>query len=453
MKDKIKPMPAGETFGSAELPTVEAYLDHTYRKQQSRAPHALARLLLDPQPDRGVLHTPREIAQQPTLWRYTARLMQEHATNLGAFLEKTGLFEQPCRPNLILSGAGTSDYVGLSVSDLLRRRFRTSSSNWPTTRITAFPDAFLMPDQRYVLLHFARSGNSPESRAVLELALRQYGDTAWHVVITCNEDGDLARIARAHPDRVYLITLHEACNDRGLAMTSSFTSMVVAAQAVAYLDEMETFGALVERTARAGEHLMDHYAEAIYELATSDVNRAFYLGNADLLGAATESALKVQELTAGQVTAKGEDTLGFRHGPVSAVDDETLVCFYLSAEPYTQRYEMDVLAQYMPAFTEMGVRTVVVSGREREEELGGDPTWMSYDPDGLWQVPALHQVNVAVLFGQLFGMFASFRRGQNVDEPSVSKQLYSRTVQGVKLYDYDAAEDGNGHDAPGQGEG
>lgn len=417
----------------------QAVLD-AYLQAISETDTVLGRMLREPDPKRGVEHTPREIAQQPLLWRHTARQMKGHAPALLDFLARAGMYEGACRPHVVLTGAGTSDYVGLATGDLLRGHFATACSNWPTTRIIATPDAFFTRGQRYLVLHFGRSGNSPESKAVLQLGLKHHPDTVRHLVITCNEEGELAQVARAHPDQVYLVVLDDACNDRALAMTSSFTNMVVAAQSLAHLRAMDAFVDLVDRIAAAGEYLVETYADAIHELADPAIGRAFYVGNADLLGAAYESALKVQELTAGQVIAKGEDTLAFRHGPISAVDGDGLIAFFLSADPYTRRYETDVLHQYRASFRELGVRMVVVTDRLAGDEPGEGVLGIAYDPAGKARIPAFYQVNVAVLFGQLLGMFSAYRRGLNVDNPSVDKALYSRTVQGVNVYEYTDGE-------------
>lgn len=411
--------------------TLDSYLDEVGRQS-----HALARMVRNPEPENGLVYTPREIAQQPFLWRHTARQMKEHAPALKQFLEEAGLYDAADRSHVILTGAGTSDYVGLSVADLLRVHFRLPCSNWPTTRITAAPYAFFMKELRYVMLHCARSGNSPESSAVLDLALTHYPEKTRHVVITCNPEGRLARQAQALPEAIYPLVLHSACNDLGLAMTSSFSNMVVAGQAMAHLDDMDTFIDLIDRTAEAGELFIETYADDILQLASPELERVFYLGNNDLFGAATESALKVQELTVGEVTAKGEDTLAFRHGPISAVDERTMVCFFLSEDAYTRRYEADVLQQYQKAFRSMGVRTIVVAPRRPDVDLADGITVLTYDPEGAWGIPPFYQANLAVLFGQLFALFASYRRNLNVDDPSVQKALYSRTVQGVRLYEY-----------------
>ena len=416
-----------------------------YVEAFGRKRHALARLVARPDAERGTVHTPREIAQQPFLWRETACVMERHAPALQRLLSQAGLFDGACRPYMVLAGAGTSDYVGLALADLLRVCMSTPCFNWPTTRITASPAVFLREDgRRSIMLHFARSGNSPESKAALELALDHVRDAARHVVITCNEAGELARLAEANADDVHPIVLPEACNDKGLAMTSSFSNMVVAGQALCHLDDMGTFMELVDRTSEAAEFFMDTHADTIFDLAAPDLERVYYLGNNDLLGAATESALKAQELTGGQIASKGEDTLAFRHGPISAVDEHTMVCFFLSEDEHTRRYELDVLLQYQEAFREIGARTVVVAARAPEADLLDEVEVLAYDPEGRYRIPALYQVNLAVLFGQLFGVFAAYRRKLNVDDPSTSKALYSRTVQGVRLYTYVDGKDDNG---------
>lgn len=360
--------------------------------------------------------------------------MAEQAVKLRVFLKESGLFNDKNRPVVIFTGAGTSDFVGQSLADLYRVAFNTCAVNWPTTRITSNPGDFFNNQQSYVLIHFARSGNSPESRAVLEMALKKHPENIYHIVITCNQNGDLARISRKNPGKVFLLSLHPDSNDKGLAMTSSFSSMIVAGQAIAHLGAINSFVQIINDIAIAAEYFLDMFADEIYMLADPGIERAFFLGNKDLLGAATESALKVQELTAGQLFAKSDDTLAFRHGPISAVDNGSLVCFFLSDDPLTKRYEFDVIKQYNKAFCEMGAKTVVLGSNNKHLFNNLNVTYLSYDPEDKWRVPVYHQVNIAVLFGQLYGMFQACRRKINVDDPSIEKATYNRVVQGVQIY-------------------
>ena len=420
-----------ETMNVSDTELLE-YLEARKSEQNS-----LSMLMRNPDGRDGIAHTPSEIMQQPLLWRRTAGMMRELAPSLRSFLSRAGLYEEYNRPSIVLTGAGSSDYIGQSVADLLREHFNTPVISWPTTRITSTPASFYSGDLSRVMIHFARSGNSPESLAVMDIALEHHADRIRHVVITCNADGQLAQRAASHPEQVFLIVLDDASNDRGLAMTSSFTDMVVAAQALAHLDDMDAFVDLIDRTASAGEEFIRRSADDIRQLAIDDeFRRSFFLGNGDLQGAAAEAALKVQELTAGRLIAKSEDTLAFRHGPVSAVNGRTLVAFFLSADDYTRRYELDVLNQYRDAFAALGAKTLVFTARPTDLERHDGVILMTYDPDGAYNIPRLYQVNLAVLLGQLLALFASYEMGYNVDDPTADSGLYARTVQGVQLYEY-----------------
>jgi len=409
----------------------DAASPEAYIRSVSGADHHLARLLNHPDSNRGSVHTPREIAQQPFLWRRTARHVKEQAPELRDFLQAAGLYARENSAHLLFAGAGSSDYVGRSIADGLRVTLETVSANVPTTRLTVAPDTFLRPQQKHVLVHFSRSGNSPESTAAFEWARTHRPETTRQLVITCNSEGELARRAQRHGDHAYVVLLDEATHDEGLAMTSSFTSMVVAGQSLAYLDRMDAFEATIDRVAAAAEHILAEHTDPIADLARQMRARAFYLGNNDLLGAAVESALKVQELTAGEIVAQGEDTMAFRHGPISAVDRGTLVCFFLSSDRAIQRYETDMVDQFQEAFHEIGARTVTVGSGEVDTSLWDDVLSITY---GGQQIPAYFQVNPAVLVGQLVALFAAHDRGYHVDDPSKDKALYSRTVQGVTLY-------------------
>ncbi len=51
------------------------------------------------------------------------------------------------------------------------------------------------------------------------------------------------------------------------------------------------------------------------------------------------------ELTAGKVATMYDSELGFRHGPKSIIDDNTLTVAYLSDDEYRRRYELDLVRE------------------------------------------------------------------------------------------------------------
>ena len=100
--------------------------------------------------------------------------------------------------------------------------------------ILTHPDQIVPRDQPCLVVSFARSGDSPESCAALDLLLERRPD-CHHLIITCNGRGRLATSYLDDP-RVLHIVLDDRTCDRSLVMTSSFTNMVLAGRMLASLD-------------------------------------------------------------------------------------------------------------------------------------------------------------------------------------------------------------------------
>src|SRR6185503_10460210 len=82
-----------------------------------------------------------------------------------------------------------------------------------------------------------------------EQALAKY-PRIKHFIITCNQKGKMAQFGeRAN---VFSFVLDDEVNDRGLAMTSSFSNMVIVAQALAHYRMLKPYGSIVENLATSG---------------------------------------------------------------------------------------------------------------------------------------------------------------------------------------------------------
>jgi len=284
------------------------------------------------------------------------------------------------------------------------------------------------PREDFVLVSFARSGESPEGNEVVLEAERRRSGLVRQVAITCNDVGTLAGLVRGLGDRSFVLALPEESNDRALAMTASFSSLCLAGVSLGYLGRGEDYAAVVEDLCRLGGDLIGRAAELGSRLAAEAFERAFFIASRPFLGGAFEARLKVQELTAGSIMASAEDCLGFRHGPMAAVDRHSLVVLYLSNEARRRLYELDFLAELREKG--LGKRIVAVSQdtaglaglADEVLDLGAEPRL----PDAL--LPIL----VAVT-GQLFGLFASLGRGLRPDDPS-PEGVISRIVRGVRIH-------------------
>jgi tagatose-6-phosphate ketose/aldose isomerase len=376
----------------------------------------------------GIEHTPGEIAQQPEMWRDTAERLAAAAPGIRELLAEIGL--PGSGAEIIFSGAGTSDFVGRCVVGPVGQALRTRAIASPTTDMVTHPEYAFPSDRPALMVSVARSGNSPESVAAMEIALRERPQVR-HLVITCNEDGALARLARERGGRAYLLALHPGTNDRGLAMTSSFTSMVAASLGLAYLQRLDEYRGLVDRLALAGQRLLDHAPQVAAALAKRRPRRGCFLGSGGLAGAAQESHLKLQEMTDGHLICLWDTFLGLRHGPRAALHDDTIVVYLLSADPYVRRYELDLIRGNREQG--LGMAHVIVADRRDDELAALADHLVAYDPRGKLGLPDHMLPPAATIVGQLLGLFASLEMGFRPDAPSAGGAIH-RVVQGVTIY-------------------
>jgi tagatose-6-phosphate ketose/aldose isomerase len=397
--------------------------------------NALAKILhlsSEEKVERGLSYTPAEIAQQPATWESTFSLFQQHRAELAAFLDKAG-FCDPARqrPTVFLIGAGTSDYVGRCLVNVLRRLWRCEVLAIPSTSLLTHMEESLIPGQRYLWISFSRSGDSPEGVSVLEKALVRYPDI-HHIIVSCNAEGRLIRCA-AGKRQAFTVALDDAVNDRGLAMTSSFSNMVVFGQCMAHVHNLAPYEAILRRLVEAGKTFLPHAADAAAALAAepapASYERVCFLGSGALEGAAVESALKVLELTAGRILTMSQSAMGLRHGPMAALDKGTLLVAFLSSDENVARYERDLLQELMQKRL---VKTRIAVGGHSELPLDGlADRYLS--PDIRTPVPDDCRPPVDVMFGQLLGLFFCMRCNLMPDRPSVDGVI-SRVVQNVKTY-------------------
>lgn len=363
--------------------------------------------------------TAREIAQQPALWR-------EVAAAVAAARAETDAFLRPLLENgdlrIVLTGAGTSAFVGEVLAPHLARATGRRVEAIATTDLVASPRARLAEDVPTLLVSFARSGDSPESVAATRLA-DQCLTRCQHLILTCDRRGALAREHAGSP-RSLVRVMPAAANDRGFAMTSSFTCMLLTA--LLTLGAVSNQAELTEQLAHAAELLLANGSAAIRAVAGRGYRRIVYLGSGPLNGLARESALKMLELTAGTVATWFDSPLGFRHGPKSVLDDTTLVIIYLSSDPYTRRYDLDMVAELRATLPREAVIVVTADHDER----GSENTW---SVQGLGDIDDAAVSLPFVLGAQLLALHMSIGSGHTPDNPFPAGEV-NRVVQGVTVY-------------------
>ena len=366
----------------------------------------------------GLLHTPAEIAQQPATWRVTHRLFQDFQSTLQGFLRPA--YSEKWTVYLI--GAGTSDYIGHAVANLLRRRWQCEVSVIASTDLLTNREDLVIPGRKYLWISFSRSGESPEGIAVLEQALAQ-NPNVKHLVVSCNKKGRMVELAQQSKQCLAML-LDDRVNDRGLAMTSSFTNMVLLGYELAHMWHSAPFEHHLERMIVAAEDVLDQGSVLAYDLAQQGYKRACFVGSGALAATARESALKLLELTSGNIQTMNESTLGLRHGPMSSLNSETLFTGFISTDGNRRRYDVDLMNEIR---AKQVVRTIVAIG---QCDAASDYSLYSRAFDKLEDD---YRPAVDVIFSQMLGLFASIELGLKPDSPSPNGVI-SRVVEQFAIY-------------------
>jgi tagatose-6-phosphate ketose/aldose isomerase len=402
--------------------TVEAWL--ATLTGQGRIGELLAR---DPgeQESRGYAHTLREICQQPVTWIETATRVSEDTSVIDEALA-AGVGDG--QGAIVLTGSGSSLYVGECLALQLQEQLRVPARAVSAGLLLTHPEGCLPPSGRFLVVSLGRSGDSPESRAVID-ALIEARPQARHLAITCNRKGALATAYRGSP-QVGVVVLDDKTNDRSLVMTSAFTNLVLAGRALAMTKRADAYRARAEQTARAGADVLWRLGDALAEVAESPFSSAVYLASGCRLGSARESALKMLEMNAGRWFALAESYLGLRHGPMSAVHHDTLVVAFLSTDPLARAYEIDLLRELDRKG--LGARKVVV-GAGVPAEVASRQGDLIVDCGGAAPLADEDLTLVDAVVGQLLAFFRCLHAGLRSDFPS-DQGIINRVVQTFAIH-------------------
>lgn len=358
--------------------------------------------------EKGAFWTAKEISQQPDAWLETKRIVDANADQLHSWL-KPLLAKNNLR--IILTGAGTSAYIGDTLAPHLTKEGNRQFESISTTNIVASPDLYLFKDKPTLIVSYGRSGSSPESIATIDLA-NQLIDECYHLIITCNPDGVLS-LRCAKEANAFVLLMPLRTHDQSFAMTSSFSSMYVATLCVFSPSARE-----LNEVARIAKYLLTDRANEIQHQALSPVSRLIFLGAGCLKGIAQEASLKYLELTAGRIPSFFETPLGFRHGPKSLVDAHTGIIILTSHNSYTWGYEKDLLI-------ELNANNKAHSVLALDSSTFGNHMPLS----DVWaSLPY-------VVYCQILAFYKSVDLGISPDNPSPSGEV-NRVVKGVNIYPF-----------------
>lgn len=367
--------------------------------------------------------TIHEIKQQPELWINILNLVEEKEPEIKSLLERYRLLPDS---EVIFTGAGSSFFIGEMVSGPFQFYTGIRSRAISTTEIVTHPEFYFHPEKDVLLVSIARSGDSPESIAAIDNA-QKVSSKVSNLIICCNKDGKLMNLDSRNSVK---ILLPESAHDKGLAMTSSVSSMALTVLLMARINEIKSLRNQIELLSTYARRVIAQNESIFEDVLSSDYERVVFLGSGAFVGLAREAHLKLQELTNGKFICKFDSFLGFRHGPKAVVNDKTLMFYFFSNIEYVRQYEMDMVnsmnGKIRPAYS-IGVSEDPIISDGLDQLITFSENGETLDESFLM----LAELVVA----QLFSYYKSVREGFNPDNPSVNGTIH-RVVQGVKIYSF-----------------
>lgn len=377
--------------------------------------------------DLGAAITTSEIKQQPKLWDEAYKNYKERKNDIQNFMDKLTAKHEKIR--VIFTGAGSSAFVGETITPYLKGKL--DEKQWelvstPTTTLVSNPYQFFKSDIPTLLVSFARSGNSPESLASVELGEKNITDF-YQLTITCAEDGKLAKRAKDDKNNLLLL-MPKLSNDKGFAMTGSFTCMTLSALLVFDTSTENEKASYIEAIHEMGLSVVERETE-IKKVVDEDFDRIIYLGSGSLEGLTREAQLKVLELTAGKLVTAFDSSLGFRHGPKSFVNEKAIVFVFVSNQDYTRKYDLDMLKELKADGIAKSVVAIEINGEENYDgEVFSFESKEKKIPDAYLALPY-------VMVAQTVSLLSSIKVANKPDTPSATGTV-NRVVKGVTIYDY-----------------
>lgn len=297
----------------------------------------------------------KEIEQQPQKWLESVALIKLHKEVLQTFLDN--------EDDVIFTGAGTSEYIGATITKELNLLGTHSFTTIGSPDICTHPTYFFQETRATILVSFGRGGASPESRGAIEHADAIFPHVK-HLIITCNPDGWMAEYARTHPDRSVLLMMPEGTYDQSYAMTSSFSCMELAAYLCFHLQDLDTLEQEVTELAKIASNLLAKEAKPLLAFIQDFSFEKFCaLGSGTFKSLAQEAVIKILEVSAGVPGTWFDSVVGFRHGPsvITQNNAKTLTVIFYEQNAYANQYYDDLLQELQTLYADRNNRILVIS--------------------------------------------------------------------------------------------
>jgi glucosamine--fructose-6-phosphate aminotransferase (isomerizing) len=289
-------------------------------------------------------------------------------------------------------GCGSTYYLSQTAAALFQALTGTPACAHPSSELILSTPQVVTNPARTLLITVSRSGTTTETLAAID-RFRQLGGTAvW--AITCDPRSPQAQASD-------LVLPAEAAQEKSVAQTRSFASMLLLAQLMAGSLGGQDLS-MAPSLPQWGQRLLEETALFMQEMGHRvDIDRLYFLGSGFQYGVANEAMLKMKEMSL--THSEAYHFMEFRHGPMSMVTEEALVVGLQSLQAYA--HEQKVLAEMKGLGGNiLALSPVAADGHSQQIDLPQTlPAWLM----PVLYLPPLH----------LLAYYRTESKGLNPDNP------------------------------------
>ncbi len=297
---------------------------------------------------------------------------------------------------VIFTGCGTSLYLAQASAHAFSTCTGISAKGMCCSELYYFPETYVGNGKKVLVVPMTRKSYTTEVRMAID-KVRSYPGVK-SLAITCDPDSS------KYND--YMLLSPETPED-SVIMTRSFTSMIYLAVVMSYYvgGKKEKIAQLKDYAANAESFLKatDEMAKKIVA-EHPECNLFITLGQGINYGIANECMNKMKEMSLSN--SEAYYTLEYRHGPMSLVDDKTLIILLGNEDT------VDGDAKLLTQMKEYGAKVLAIGNNASKDFTDVDYTLdMPYGYDSLQNAPIIGYI------GQLIGYYVAELKNLNADSP------------------------------------
>jgi len=330
--------------------------------------------------------TKTEILSQPATWKETLQTLQS---------DWVGKLPNPQEyDQIVLTGCGSTYYLSIWAARFLHCNSGVPAVALPSSELWYSGEAWLKPFKKVLFIAISRSGQTTETLRALEMFLKNHKKDA--LAVTCYKDSLLAKMA---PTSV----ITEAGIEQSIAQTRSFSNMM---WPIILMQEKYIPENLASTIYTFAHTFLTNYQQTALQIGQDlNLERFFFLGNGPLFGLAQEVMLKMKEMSLSY--SEAFHFLEFRHGPMSMVNNRSLIIGFTNKNTPSYPYEIAVFKDMQ----KLGGKTLAVGNIDKK----------SYGSDYLFDIgekvpsPWIYPLYLPLI--QLLACERSLAKGLNPDKP------------------------------------